>query len=626
MLEGVEKVKAHLKKVQEETKKTQEETEGLSEGIGGKLKGAIGALGAVVATSGLIELGTQIINVNAEAKALESQYTQVMAGMKGASDKYISAMSQEWNKHPRELQGAMLQYMAILKSKGVAEEDAFNIAKTMLERTVDANAFANEDMSATTERFVASLKGEYDSLDTALVNLSATMLNDLAVKEYGKKFDELTVTQQEQLKVQEMIRQHTSAGVVGQGVREADEYANNLAMVKQNFKDLLIEYGSPLLDIANNALKKTNEILLEIPAIVDQVKAKWQEFLDKLNELQPILIGATAIIGVFATGITIYNGATILAKANTMLMTASVRIWTVTSTIATAITTAFGAAIAFLTSPIGIVVLAISGLIAVGVALYMNWDKVKAKAVQIWNFIKATFDKAKAGLTKAMNDMKTMFSNAWNSIKTSISNACSNIWNGIKSVWNNIKSTVTNVGNSIKTSISNVWNGIKTATSNAFNAVKTTITNTINGARDAVKRGIDKMKSFFNFKWSLPKIKLPRFSISGKFSLNPPQIPKFSLKWYKKGGYFDKPSIVGLGESGGEAIIPIENRKRLQPFAKAIAENLQGVFANGSGGNGEPLIIQVPLYLDSREIARAITPQIDREQERLRKQKQAFSF
>lgn len=74
------------------------------------------------------------------------------------------------------------------------------------------------------------------------------------------------------------------------------------------------------------------------------------------------------------------------------------------------------------------------------------------------------------------------------------------------------------------------------------------------------------LKTIFDFEWKLPKIKLPHFTISGKFSLNPPSIPKFGVSWYAKGGILTSPTIFGMsgnrfiggGEAGHEAVLPIE--------------------------------------------------------------------
>lgn len=78
------------------------------------------------------------------------------------------------------------------------------------------------------------------------------------------------------------------------------------------------------------------------------------------------------------------------------------------------------------------------------------------------------------------------------------------------------------------------------------------------------------LKGIFNFEWKLPKIKLPHFSISGKFSLNPPSIPKFKVSWYAKGGILTSPTIFGMGqngllgggEAGHEAVLPIDLLRR----------------------------------------------------------------
>jgi hypothetical protein len=101
------------------------------------------------------------------------------------------------------------------------------------------------------------------------------------------------------------------------------------------------------------------------------------------------------------------------------------------------------------------------------------------------------------------------------------------------------------------------------------------------GAKTIVSNAIEKIKGFFNFSWSLPKIKLPHFSISGSFSLNPPSIPHFSVSWYQHGGVFDFPTLFpyggkigGLGENGAEAIVPLEkNTQWLDRIAERLDRN-----------------------------------------------------
>lgn len=73
----------------------------------------------------------------------------------------------------------------------------------------------------------------------------------------------------------------------------------------------------------------------------------------------------------------------------------------------------------------------------------------------------------------------------------------------------------------------------------------------------AVREAWNTLKGILSGELPFPRIKLPHFSLSGEFSLVPPSVPRISVDWYAKGGIFTSPSIIGVGEAGNEAVIPL---------------------------------------------------------------------
>ena len=108
---------------------------------------------------------------------------------------------------------------------------------------------------------------------------------------------------------------------------------------------------------------------------------------------------------------------------------------------------------------------------------------------------------------------------------------------------------------------------------------------------------MDTIKGFFSgLNLSIPSIKLPKlphFTIKGKFGFNPPSVPSIGINWYAKGGIFNAPSIIGVGEAGKEAVVPLSG-SAMRPFADAIAR-AQG----GSGGGSVEQHITINAYINN---------------------------
>ena len=211
-----------------------------------------------------------------------------------------------------------------------------------------------------------------------------------------------------------------------------------------------------------------------------------------------------------------------------------------------------GTVLTVLTGPVGIAIAAIAGVIAIGVALWKNWDKIKEFALNMWESLKQTFERIKETISGAWNSVKNWTSNTWASIRDTISNLV-----------DSIRTKITNVFDGVKSKISGVWDSIKSTTKSAWDSVRNFITDPINKARDAVKNAIDKVKSILSGKLSFPKIKLPRFSLTGKFSLVPPSVPRIGIDWYDKGGIFSAPTVIGVGEKRPEFVGALEDLRYL---------------------------------------------------------------
>lgn len=75
-------------------------------------------------------------------------------------------------------------------------------------------------------------------------------------------------------------------------------------------------------------------------------------------------------------------------------MNIAIGLWNGLAVVATTVTTAFGAAVAFLTSPIGLVIVAAAALVAGIVLLIKHWDEVKAVAQTVWDIVSNVWGKA----------------------------------------------------------------------------------------------------------------------------------------------------------------------------------------------------------------------------------------
>lgn len=166
------------------------------------------------------------------------------------------------------------------------------------------------------------------------------------------------------------------------------------------------------------------------------------------------------------------------------------------------------------------IVAAIAAVIAIGVLLYKNWDRIKETA-------------RKVGAE-------------------------------IKEIWTSVKTSVVDSFRKMKESVVNTWETLKTKISEGAKNIRDTLISPFKKAKEKIGEFVEKIKSFFpiDIKELFSKIKLPHLSVEwsditafGKTISFP---SGFDIEWYKKGGIFSSPSIIGVGEAGSEAVVPLD--------------------------------------------------------------------
>lgn len=357
-----------------------------------------------------------------------------------------------------------------------------------------------------------------------------------------------------------------------------------------------------------NGWKENNQALVESK----EANANMQEALADLGSvLAPIVTNVTEFASTVINGFNnadpvVQNFALILiglVAAIGPVLSAAGSIATIMSTIGAS---ASGAAIGtgLLSSSLLPIVGIIAGVVAAGVLLYKNWDTVKEKAGQLSKWVGEKFDAIGNGIDKAMSAAQETVDEKLSNIKNAyeehgggIQGVAAGAMEGIKGFYtagytfidkltggklSNIVSTfsekMTSAKSKVSNSLSNIKSDFRSGLGNAYttvagklNSIKTKFTDTMNSAKEKVSSGIKKIKGAFDFKWSLPKLKLPHFKVSGGKApwgfMGQGSLPKISVSWYKKamdnayilngasifGSMNGK--LLGGGESGSEMVV-----------------------------------------------------------------------
>ena len=357
-----------------------------------------------------------------------------------------------------------------------------------------------------------------------------------------------------------------------------------------NFKTTMNELKVVGADVGGTLLQMLIPVIKQVGEIITKVKEAWEGLSPETQEM-------------------IIKAAGIVAAVGPVLLVIGKVVSGISSIIS--IGSALVAAIGAISAPVVAVVAVIAGLIAIGVALYKNWDEICAWA-----------NRVKEQVSESWNNMKQNVSESWNNMKQNASQAMDAIKNkveqnggGIKGVLKTAVEGYVNLWKAGFEQINNLTGGklgeALNAVTSKLNQIKNTFTNVFDGAKQIVSNAINYIRGLLSGELSFPHIRMPHFSISGEFSLDPPSVPHISVEWYKKamtnpfmlngatifGAMGGK--LLGGGESGSEMIVGTNKLMQMIAQAKGGETVINNQFTiNATDKDPQELAQEISFYLD----------------------------
>lgn len=329
-------------------------------------------------------------------------------------------------------------------------------------------------------------------------------------------------------------------------------YTNFVTPLVNWFVNIMAPAIAPLMDAIGKLFDKFSEM-------IDWLLTDGKPVLDIIIST---IMGLAGTFTLVKTGINIFNG---LKNAFDLVKSAG---------------DVLGIGIKLLKGKFGLIILAITAVIAIGVYLATHWDEIKSKAIQVWTNIQSKFQAFKDWLG---NVFATDWSKKFGGFGDILNGFLSNVRNIFKSVKQIFKGIIDFIAGTFTGNWKRAWSGVKNIFAGIMNGLKSATRAPLNSVISLVNAAISGLNRI--------SVKIPNWVPGGyggkKFGLSIPKIP-----YLAKGGIIDSPTLAMVGEAGKEAVVPLENNTGgLDILAEKLRSRMEG---NGSNNNPTgDLIIQI---------------------------------
>lgn len=524
-----ERANDELKESVSDTNDSMAESQTAAESTGSKLAGLAKKVGALAVSYGLLKGATEGIKYNAEMEQYQTSF-EVMTGSADKAAETVDKLKKIAANTPFEMP-QLAEVTQLLMNYGFTADEALN-RMSMLGDIAQGDADKMQRIAAAYGQMNSAGKVSLEDIKQ-MIEAGFNPLTEIS-ESTGESMESLydriskgTISVDE---ITASMQRSTSEG--GKYFQSMEKQSDTLSGKFSTLKDTVSEK-------LGGAFKGLTDFLRDhaIPAAI--------ELLNNFEKYKPILVILGIAIGTITALIIAYN----IQQA---LATAELTLWQAISAGATVVTNALAGAFTFLTSPIGLVIIAIGAVIAIGYLLITHWEEVKQFAIDTWTKIKHAFMKFGHYLT-------AVFSTDWTQSFGVFGNILNGFFATVKGVWDSIKSVFSGIVDFVAGIFTGdwerAWQGVVDIFTGIWGLVTAPFRYTLNGIISLINMALDGINKI--------SVDIPEWAPVGAgkhFGFNIPKIPYLlhgTMDWQ---GGFARMNEGGRGEltylPNGSQVIP----------------------------------------------------------------------
>ena len=403
---------------------------GKLEKIGGKISG-FGAKWSLGISTPLTLAGKNMVNA---ASDYEENLNKIDVAF-GKSSDTVTAWAENATKQFGLSRNQALESTALFgdmaTSMGLSQSTAADMSMSLAGLAGDLASFKNIGIDQAMTALSSVFTGETESLKQLGIVMTQTNLDAFALANgFGKTTSEMSQAEQVQLRYAYVMAMTTNAQ--GDYARTADGTANSMRTFQGAVDNLNIALGDHLLPLLTPLIQSATNLINKFA----EADPKLQQFI--------LTIGMIAIVvgpALVATGSLISSVGTIIGvfgKASAAISNA-------------------GGIISFLSNPVTIAIAAITALIAIGYLLITNWDSIKSKAGETWDWVQNKFQMFDNFLTSVFaHDWSQNFGTMGDILNVFLATA-STVYNSIKQIFSGLTNFIAGV---FTGDWERAWNGV----------------------------------------------------------------------------------------------------------------------------------------------------------------------